>query len=103
MINQKIVGVAILYSLFFEALEAEPFGFYLMPTALAALLFSFLPFTFTFLNIILAVLVGFLAMLFEAAFLNPGVEPSLGFLLHILIYLFILLILFYIFHEAKAQ
>lgn len=103
MIKQKFLITGFFYGLIFESLGVEVLGFYLLPAILVTFLYAKLPFTLRAVNAVLAFIFGFFLMAFWAFARNGWEAPSLKFTLHIFIYVFMLLVLFYIFSHAEKK
>lgn len=103
MIKQKSLLLGFFYGLIFESLGADALGFYLLPAMAVTFLYAKLPFTLRAVNAVLAFIFGFFLMIFLASAQNGWEAPSLKFTLHILIYIFLLLILLYTFGYAQKK
>jgi len=94
------IAVAFFWGFIFESVSAPVAGFYLAPVFLGALVFHFLPFTFSLLNAFLAWFSAFLLVLVWGWYMG-GFFPHEGLIWHLGLFTFFAVSFLYAFSPKK--
>ncbi|KKT41132.1 hypothetical protein A2W54_03840 [Candidatus Giovannonibacteria bacterium RIFCSPHIGHO2_02_43_13] len=87
----------------FDILAGIKFGFYFVPALIMSVVFYFLPFIFVWLNIAIAYLAAFVAMIIWSYFLAGMNFSSSRFISHIALYLLIIGVTLYLINVLQKK